>query len=52
MPAALAKPFQLNQTWDVGSVFSGTAGHGPGVCSLTVMKKMFAVHGVSLHMRL
>ena len=52
VPVALAKPFQLYQTGDVGGVFGGTTGHRPGLCSLAVMQKMLAGHGVILHRRL
>ena len=51
MSAALAKLLQLMQTGDVRSVFGGTTGHGPDVCPVAVMQKMFAVHGVGLRMR-
>jgi hypothetical protein len=50
--AALAIPFQLMQTGDVGGVFGGTTGHGPDVCPVAVVEKMFAGHGDSLQMRL
>ena len=52
MFAALAKPFQLVQAGNVRRILGGTAGHGPDVCAVAVMEKMFAVHGVGLRRRL
>ena len=51
MSVALAKPFQLMQTGNVGGVFGATAGNGPDVLAVAVSEQMFAEHGNGLHRR-